>query len=351
MDSILQTFLNSTSVKSFSGATAGALIITVTVATAELGVLPFYISLGVFCILSIITMVMLIRQNSNKKKVNKPEPAFDYELYKDIISQIESKGIDTDRLSRYIDELNNEKPDLLKLSLFESYKRSLLNIINGLHIAIRENTKLPKNELKDILNKFCCKISEIEPELSNEISGEILIIKNKIDERLPDTLDEETVIGKTWVIKKFLTIKVETVTERIYDYISSNKNIIYDDFTHLGIDKLISVVYDSVDGKQKGNEGYEVLARENGIPEEFIADFNLKHRYILTLLAEGLKLINTSKAFRYDYEKFAIVIGLVDLAFYETFTDKHIQEIININGRLNLIYKKIGKLIKDGYIK
>ena len=143
-----------------------------------------------------------------------------------------------------------------------------------------------------------------------------------------------------------MALKLKVVINKVKAYITEHLSIINDDFEHINVDGVISVIYESISCEENGKKGYEISAVEQGIPKHFIEDFNKIHAYIVSALEMTLQTIKSSSYYQSDYVRFAAVLDAVLAAFYETFSKKHLNDIFAINGRLTPVYNEITALLE-----
>ena len=156
--------------------------------------------------------------------------------------------------------------------------------------------------------------------------------------------------GQYFILKTFLKIKLNIVLDRIRSHISRYENIINDDFTHKDISGFIEVINNSVNSSDIDFKGYENIALETGIPDLFIDEFNKIHYPILKRLKIQLNSIKDCEL-ENDYNKYMLVLNFIKLAFDETFSNEHINDIIKINGRLDPVYNFVTDLLDKGLDK
>jgi len=156
--------------------------------------------------------------------------------------------------------------------------------------------------------------------------------------------------GQYFILKTFLKMKLNIVLDRIRSHISRYENIINDDFTHKDISGFIEVINNSVNSSDIDFKGYENIALETGIPDLFIDEFNKIHYPILKRLKIQLNSIKDCEL-ENDYNKYMLVLNFIKLAFDETFSNEHINDIIKINGRLDPVYNFVTDLLDKGLDK
>lgn len=149
--------------------------------------------------------------------------------------------------------------------------------------------------------------------------------------------------GQNFIIAKFHLIKLITVRNNLERFINENNIQIMDDSKQLNVDNLITVINNSINN-------YEQKAKDEGIDEIFIEDYNTAHSYVIDTLKEDLKQIKYS-CFTTDYNRYIAVLNAVVKAFNETFSDYHLEKIYNINGRLVDYYKEITSLLDRNLLK
>lgn len=149
--------------------------------------------------------------------------------------------------------------------------------------------------------------------------------------------------GQNYIVAKFHLIKLNVVKNKLEEFIQQNRMQIMDDSIQLNVDSLITVINNSI------NE-YENKAKEEGIDEIFIEDYNTEHDYIVEDLKNELKHIKYS-CFTTDYNRYIAVLNAIVKAFNETFSDYHLEKVFNINGRLIEYYKEITSLLDRKIIK
>lgn len=286
MEDIIRKLLDNKVLSGVSLGAVGSLITIIVMVYNNILGLSFFVMIGVFGLFALVVTIFSIR-NAGENNNNNDETSY-------LRQRMQDCDVEDELLIEYIDYLKT-RPSLLEHSLFNSEYRKFKN----------EVAKIEKTE------------------------------ENK---------------GKAWIITRFLNLKLDVVIERLKVYIGNNLDVINNDFKHLGVNDLIVVVYDSINSKEEGNEGYEIIAEKQGVPKRFITQFNLRHDYIVSQLDAALQVIKTSNYFRSDYIKISAVLDAVLSAFKETFSEKHINEILSINGELEAEYAYIADMLGKGLL-
>lgn len=154
--------------------------------------------------------------------------------------------------------------------------------------------------------------------------------------------------GQCWVISMYHILKVEVVIERIKAFLTEHEVIINNDIVHLNVEPIKIVIWDSINGINENEKGYETIAQETyQIPEKFIREYNKEHKNIVNLLETAIELIHQA-SYVNDYNRYLSILNAVYLALEETFSEKRITRIFNINGELTDFYKQVEKDLDRG---
>lgn len=189
--------------------------------------IPIYVMIGLIVILTIIAVIVSI------KEIKTPKGLILTEDEQKLLSLVKDSGVDAETVIEYI-RVSKSRSSLLDNLLFKSQ-----------------------------YSEYLAKIRQL---------------------RYRKNLDEEIRDGKNYVIARFHFIKLYTVLYEIRKFIKAHYEEIMSDVIHVSCSDLITVIFESI-------SKYEKKARDEGFPSLFIDEYNIRHQYIVEALNKELKVI------------------------------------------------------------
>lgn len=223
--------------------------------------------------------------------------------------------------------------------LNDNTNKNLINVI--------EKVNINKNDLRFYLENLEKRESLLNHQLFNDT---YFFCRNEISKW--KTKQTESNKGKVYLIRFYFTIMIEVVKYQLTKFIKENEAMIMNNFAHLIKTKITDVLFSIRNGDQKGNYGYNYLARNNyGYPDVFVAQVNARiEAYMDTFNSMVYKIMNRDH-YQNDYSRYGAILDTYDELIKKIFSFNIVESIFLINSDFENYAKEIKARLDAGLLK